>query len=70
MKKRVLVLLTALMVLLATSVAPAYGKVHLWLCEQPDGSAQIAVGNKPLVHPSECLERVILRGLYMWTLNR
>ena len=68
MKKRVLVLLTAaalMVVLLATSVAPAYGKVHLWLCEQPDGSAQIAVGNKPLVHPSECVERVILRGLYM-----
>ena len=49
MKKRVLVLLTAatlMVVLLATSVAPAYGKVHLWLCVQPDGSAEIAVGSK------------------------
>ncbi len=49
MKKRILVLLTVaalMVVLLATSVAPAYGKTQLWLCEQPDGSAQIAVGNK------------------------
>jgi hypothetical protein len=49
MKKRIVVLVTVaalMVVLLATSVAPAYGKVHIWLCEQPDGSAEIAVGNK------------------------
>ena len=49
MQKRILVLLTTaalVVVLLATSVAPAYGKTQLFLCEQPEGSAQIAVGNK------------------------
>ena len=46
--KRILVSLSAgalMVVMLATSVAPAYAKVHFWRCIDPDnGAITVAIG--------------------------